>query len=100
MKHLDEYRDPALARRLLDELGRIATRPLVVANEGCLAGFVAPPRPTRRRRPFVRSRRAGTRSASARGSRTARLGRVTLRTLVGARRVLDLPLGELMPRIC
>ncbi|MFJ8200818.1 hydrogenase formation protein HypD [Streptomyces sp. NPDC096152] len=27
MKYLDEYRDPALARQLLDELGRIATRP-------------------------------------------------------------------------
>ncbi|MFI1163472.1 hydrogenase formation protein HypD [Streptomyces sp. NPDC020801] len=27
MKYLDEYRDPALARRLLDELGRVATRP-------------------------------------------------------------------------
>jgi hydrogenase expression/formation protein HypE len=27
-------------------------------------------------------------------------GRVTLRTLVGARRIVDLPLGEQLPRIC
>jgi hydrogenase expression/formation protein HypD len=27
MKYLDEYRDPGLARALLDELGRVATRP-------------------------------------------------------------------------
>lgn len=27
MKYLDEYRDPALARRLLDELHRTATKP-------------------------------------------------------------------------
>ena len=27
MRHLDEYRDPAIARRLLDEIDRITTRP-------------------------------------------------------------------------
>lgn len=27
-------------------------------------------------------------------------GRVTLRTLVGARRIVEMPLGEQLPRIC
>ncbi|WP_329267797.1 hydrogenase expression/formation protein HypE [Streptomyces sp. NBC_01451] len=74
--------------------------PLTVANEGCLVAFVA-------------AGAAGDALAAMRsvdeGSRAVRIGevlpggpagRVTLRTLVGARRIVDMPLGEQLPRIC
>jgi hydrogenase expression/formation protein HypD len=74
--------------------------PLVVANEGCLVAFVAAPA-------------AGAALAALRsrpeGSSAVRIGevlpdsspgRVTLRTLAGARRIVELPLGEQLPRIC
>ncbi|MFD7708327.1 hydrogenase expression/formation protein HypE [Streptomyces sp. NPDC059785] len=74
--------------------------PLTIANEGCLTAFVAP-------------RTADTALTAMRscseGADAVRIGevpdhgpagRVVLRTLVGARRVVDLPLGELLPRIC
>jgi hydrogenase expression/formation protein HypE len=74
--------------------------PLVVANEGCLVAFVAAPA-------------AGAALTALRslpeGSSAVRIGevlpegppgRVTLRTLVGARRIVELPLGEQLPRIC
>ncbi|GGX69071.1 hydrogenase expression/formation protein HypE [Streptomyces minutiscleroticus] len=74
--------------------------PLVVANEGCLVAFVAPGaadaaldamRSTPEGRQAVRIG-----EVLAHGPR----GRVTLRTLVGARRIVDMPLGEQLPRIC
>ncbi|WP_367325322.1 hydrogenase expression/formation protein HypE [Streptomyces sp. HUAS ZL42] len=74
--------------------------PLVVANEGCLVAFVD-------------SAAAGDALAALRslpeGAHAVRIGevlphgprgRVTLRTLVGARRIVDMPLGEQLPRIC
>ena len=33
-------------------------------------------------------------------ARTGEAGMVTLRTLIGGRRILDMPAGELLPRIC
>ncbi|GGZ19927.1 hypothetical protein GCM10010365_45250 [Streptomyces poonensis] len=74
--------------------------PLTVANEGCLVAFVGSA--------------AADRALSAlrtlpEGRSAARIGevlpqgpggRVTVRTLVGARRVVDMPLGEQLPRIC
>ncbi|MFF8941541.1 hydrogenase expression/formation protein HypE [Streptomyces sp. NPDC014864] len=74
--------------------------PLVVANEGCLVAFVAAAAADEA---LVALRslpegRAAVRVGEVLADGPA--GRVTLRTLVGARRVLDLPLGELLPRIC
>ncbi|MEV7982265.1 hydrogenase expression/formation protein HypE [Streptomyces sp. NPDC086519] len=74
--------------------------PLVVANEGCMVAFVA-------------ADAADAALAALRclpeGAQAVRIGevlpqgpggRVTLRTLVGARRIVDMPLGEQLPRIC
>ncbi|WP_327672884.1 MULTISPECIES: hydrogenase expression/formation protein HypE [unclassified Streptomyces] len=73
--------------------------PLVVANEGCFVAFVAP----------------GSSGAALRalqslpeGEMAARIGevgkeapgRVAVRTMVGSRRTVEMPLGEQLPRIC
>ncbi|MDH6605640.1 hydrogenase expression/formation protein HypE [Streptomyces sp. SAI-208] len=78
----------------------LGLNPLVVANEGCLVAFVD-------------AGAAGDALAALRslpeGAGAVRIGdvlpegpsgRVTLRTLVGARRIVDMPLGEQLPRIC
>ncbi|MEU9545042.1 MULTISPECIES: hydrogenase expression/formation protein HypE [Streptomyces] len=74
--------------------------PLVVANEGCLVAFVDAD--------SAESALAAMRSLPE-GARAVRIGevlregpwgRVTLRTLVGARRIVEMPLGEQLPRIC
>ncbi|MBQ1091289.1 hydrogenase expression/formation protein HypE [Streptomyces sp. B93] len=74
--------------------------PLVVANEGCMVAFVAPSA-AREALDALRALPEG-REAVRIGEVPAGgpEGRVTLRTLVGARRVVDMPLGELLPRIC
>ncbi|GLW50322.1 hydrogenase expression/formation protein HypE [Streptomyces sp. NBRC 14336] len=74
--------------------------PLVVANEGCLVAFVAP----EAAEPALAALRSRSEGESA--VRIGRVlsdgpsGRVTLRTLVGAHRIVDMPLGEQLPRIC
>ncbi|MGW6316589.1 hydrogenase expression/formation protein HypE [Streptomyces sp. NPDC055099] len=74
--------------------------PLIVANEGCLVAFVSP---------SAADEALATMRTLPEGRGAARIGevlpqgpsgRVTLRTLVGARRVVDMPLGEQLPRIC
>ncbi|WP_369221187.1 hydrogenase expression/formation protein HypE [Streptomyces sp. R39] len=74
--------------------------PLVVANEGCMVAFVAAD--------AADAALAALRSLPE-GAQAVRIGevlpqgpggRVTLRTLVGARRIVDMPLGEQLPRIC
>ncbi|GAB1692668.1 hydrogenase expression/formation protein HypE [Krasilnikovia sp. M28-CT-15] len=73
--------------------------PAHVANEGCLVAFVAPERAdtvlaAMRARPEGRDAvRIGT-------VREADPGRVVVRTAVGSRRVLDMLVGEQLPRIC
>ncbi|MFK0156119.1 hydrogenase expression/formation protein HypE [Streptomyces sp. NPDC090493] len=74
--------------------------PLIVANEGCMVAFVAAD--------AADGALAALRSLPE-GAQAVRIGevlpqgpggRVTLRTLVGARRILEMPLGEQLPRIC
>ncbi|MEW2609937.1 hydrogenase expression/formation protein HypE [Streptomyces sp. NPDC047880] len=74
--------------------------PLAVANEGCLVAFVAAT--------AADEALTGLRSLPE-GRQAVRIGEVSpqgpdgwviLRTLVGARRVVDMPLGEQLPRIC
>ncbi|WP_258575347.1 AIR synthase-related protein, partial [Streptomyces shenzhenensis] len=74
--------------------------PLTVANEGCMVAFVAAG--------AADAALAALRSLPE-GAQAVRIGevlpqgpggRVTLRTLVGARRIVDMPLGEQLPRIC
>ncbi|MFE6281914.1 hydrogenase expression/formation protein HypE [Streptomyces sp. NPDC057877] len=88
---------PEAVRSACDLLG---LDPLVVANEGCLVAFVAPSA-AEGALAALRGRPEG-RDAVRIGEVVAGgpEGRVVLRTLVGARRVVDMPLGELLPRIC
>ncbi|MHB9864152.1 hydrogenase expression/formation protein HypE [Streptomyces sp. YIM S03343] len=74
--------------------------PLVVANEGCLVAFVDAP---------SSDDALSALRALPEGDSAVRIGevltegppgRVTLRTLIGARRIVELPLGEQLPRIC
>ena len=73
--------------------------PFVLANEGKMVLVVGPEKAddvlaALRRHPL--------------GAQAARIGRITgahprrvaLRTAFGTRRVLDMPIGELLPRIC
>ncbi|MFG3294835.1 hydrogenase expression/formation protein HypE [Streptomyces sp. NPDC048179] len=74
--------------------------PLTVANEGCMVAFVAAD--------AAAGALAALRSLPE-GAQAVRIGEVlpqgsaglvTMRTLVGARRIVDMPLGEQLPRIC
>lgn len=73
--------------------------PLTVANEGCFLAFVTPE---------LADHALAALHTLPEGSSAVRIGeagpgpagRVGLRTLVGARRILDMPLGEQLPRIC
>jgi hydrogenase expression/formation protein HypE len=73
--------------------------PAHVANEGCLVAFVAP-----RRADAVlaamRSQPEGDGAVRIGTVRDADPGRVVVRTAVGSGRVLDMLVGEQLPRIC
>ncbi|MEV4351443.1 hydrogenase expression/formation protein HypE [Actinoplanes sp. NPDC049596] len=71
--------------------------PLSVANEGCLVAYVAPER-AQAVLEAMRSRPEGT--GAVRVGTVSEAGPVMLRTAMGARRVIDMPLGEQLPRIC
>ncbi|MEV7805627.1 hydrogenase expression/formation protein HypE [Microbispora sp. NPDC088329] len=73
--------------------------PLHVANEGCLVAFVAPE---------AAGRVLAAMRATPEGAAACRIGeivaghpgRVTMRTVVGSTRVVDMLIGEQLPRIC
>ncbi|MFD0418685.1 hydrogenase expression/formation protein HypE [Streptomyces sp. NPDC127108] len=73
--------------------------PLTVANEGCLLAFVAPDAADRALA-ALRGLPEGGSAVRIGEAGPGPAGRVGLRTLVGARRILDMPLGEQLPRIC
>ncbi|MCX7856244.1 MAG: hydrogenase expression/formation protein HypE [Anaerolineae bacterium] len=73
--------------------------PLTVANEGKLIAFV-PPEEAEAALAAMRAHPLG-RDAARIGRATAEHpGLVLARTGIGGRRVVDMPLGELLPRIC
>lgn len=73
--------------------------PLHVANEGCLIAMVAPEAVDRILTAMHRTPEGSSACAIGRvGGGPA--GRVTVRTLVGSSRVLDMLIGEQLPRIC
>ncbi|GIJ48141.1 hydrogenase expression/formation protein HypE [Virgisporangium aliadipatigenens] len=87
---------PAAVASACDLLG---LDPFEVANEGCLVALVHP-RAAQRVLAAMRARPEGA-DATVIGEATAGPpGRVTARTLVGSHRIVDLPLGEQLPRIC
>ncbi|WP_306322074.1 MULTISPECIES: hydrogenase expression/formation protein HypE [unclassified Streptomyces] len=73
--------------------------PLVVANEGCFVAFVAQ-RSAEAALEALRRLPEGRQAAWIGAVVDASPGGVTLRTLVGSRRIVDMPLGEQLPRIC
>lgn len=73
--------------------------PLHVANEGCLVAFVAPD-VADDVLAVMRARPEGAAAARVGEVVEGQPGRVVMRTLVGARRVVDMPIGEQLPRIC
>lgn len=72
--------------------------PLHVANEGCAVVFL-PERQAVRALEILGSHPAGVRARRI-GSVVGSQARVVARTALGARRLVDAPSGELLPRIC
>ncbi len=73
--------------------------PLLVANEGKLVAFV-PEERAERALDAMRAHPLGRRAARIGRVSASEAGRVAVRTPIGGRRVLDLPLSEPLPRIC
>ncbi len=73
--------------------------PLFVANEGKLAAFVAP-ESAARVLAVMRANPLGREAAIIGEAVAAHPGTVLMRTEVGGTRVVDLPFGEQLPRIC
>jgi hydrogenase expression/formation protein HypE len=73
--------------------------PLYVANEGKLVAFVAP-EAADRVLAAMRTHEYGRRAAVIGRATAEHTGRVVLRTPLGTRRIVDLLVGEQLPRIC
>jgi hydrogenase expression/formation protein HypE len=73
--------------------------PLYLANEGKLLAVV-PPGEAAALLQAMRAHPAGAESAVIGEVVAQRRGRVTLRSVVGGERILDVPFGEQLPRIC
>ena len=73
--------------------------PLTVANEGKLVAFI-PPGEAEEALAALRAHPLGREAARIGVVTEEHKGMVLARTEIGGRRVVDLPLGELLPRIC
>jgi hydrogenase expression/formation protein HypE len=73
--------------------------PLYLANEGKLVAVVPPEQADALLR-SMRAHPAGAASAVVGEIVASRPGRVTLRSLMGGERIVDVPFGEQLPRIC
>jgi hydrogenase expression/formation protein HypE len=73
--------------------------PFALANEGKML-FVVAPEASERVLAALRVHSYGRDAALIGAVTAAHPGRVALRTPFGTRRVLDMPAGELLPRIC
>jgi hydrogenase expression/formation protein HypE len=73
--------------------------PAHVANEGCLVAFVAPQRADAVLA-AMRSQPEGAGAVRIGTVSDADPGQVVVRTAMGSRRVLDMLVGEQLPRIC
>jgi len=73
--------------------------PLTVANEGKLIAFV-PPEEAEAALDALRAHPLGRDAARIGRATVEHPGLVLARTGIGGRRVVDMPLGELLPRIC
>lgn len=73
--------------------------PLHVANEGCLVAFVAP-QAADEVLVAMRATPEGAGAVRVGEAVAEHPGRVVMRTLVGSRRIVDMLVGEQLPRIC
>ncbi len=73
--------------------------PLYLANEGKIAAIV-PPEEAERALAAMRAHPFGQGAVAIGSVLPGEPGRVTMRTLVGGRRIVDMLLGEQLPRIC
>jgi hydrogenase expression/formation protein HypE len=77
----------------------LGLNPLEIANEGVLIAVVAEPAQERALE-LLRAQPLGRRACSVGEVTAEHPGRVVLQTAIGGRRILDLPRGLLLPRIC
>jgi hydrogenase expression/formation protein HypE len=82
-----------------DACGLLGLDPLYVANEGKLIAFVAP-EDADRVLAAMRAHPYGRRATLIGGCVAEHPGMVVARTALGGTRVVDLPIGEQLPRIC
>ncbi|MFH1647007.1 MAG: hydrogenase expression/formation protein HypE [Chloroflexota bacterium] len=73
--------------------------PLYIANEGKLAAVVAP-EAAERILAAMKQERYGQQAAVIGEVVAEHPGRVIMKTVLGASRIVDMPVGELLPRIC
>lgn len=95
---LDERTLP-IPPEVRDACGLLGLDPLQVANEGKLLAFV-PADDADRVLAAMRSHPLGARAAVIGQCVTEHPGMVVARTALGGTRVVDLPIGEQLPRIC
>ncbi|MET8572631.1 hydrogenase expression/formation protein HypE [Streptomyces sp. NPDC004783] len=93
--------EPALPvpRQVAGACDLMGLDPLHVANEGCMVAFIAPDHADEALR-LMRALPEGQDATRVGEVTDGPAGRVVLRTLVGAERLVDMPLGEQLPRIC
>jgi hydrogenase expression/formation protein HypE len=92
-------RDVPVPAGVADACGMLGLDPLYVANEGKLVAFV-PPAAAERVLAAMRDHPLGRDAAIVGTAVAEHPGLVTARTAFGASRVVDLPVGEQLPRIC
>jgi len=92
-------RDLPIPQPVRDACGLLGLDPLYVANEGKLVAFVAPD-DTERVLEAMRAHEHGKGALVIGSCVEAHPGMVVTRTGLGGTRVVDLPLGEQLPRIC
>ncbi len=95
---LDERSLP-IPTEVRDACGLLGLDPLYVANEGKLVAFV-PPDDAERVLAAMRAHPQGARSTVIGRCVAEHPGMVVARTALGGNRVVDLPIGEQLPRIC
>ena len=95
---IDEARTP-LREEVKGFCEILGLDPLYLANEGKIAAVV-PPQEAEAALAALRAHPLGAHAAAIGKVRRGEPGRVTMRTLVGGRRIVDMLLGEQLPRIC
>jgi hydrogenase expression/formation protein HypE len=92
-------RDLPIPQPVRDACGLLGLDPLYVANEGKLVAFV-PAASAERALMAMRAHEYGKGAVAVGGCVAEHPGVVVTRTGLGGTRVVDLPLGEQLPRIC